>query len=172
VRFAYIDETYTAEQFWIVSLVVPDVAAKNLETAMSNIVAATKNNIVAATNKSFPEIDASAELHGYTLDAGSKDWAPLHGKPQGRVDVYKAAIKALCDQEGVYLFRSCVNLAKLSWGEHHDPHDWALKFLFEKIDREFLNKDLVLAICDDVRRLFRKWSAAEGGSSQLMRSCR
>lgn len=161
---AYIDETYTDDDFWIICLVIPEAVAKPLEAAM--------NDVVARANKSFPEIAISAELHGYALDAGSDDWKPLKGKAQARVDIYTDAIKAICQFQGIYLIRTAVHLSQLSWGENHDAHEWALKFLFEKIDKEFLNKELVLAICDDVgqrekyRTAFAKFKVEGTGGSQ------
>ena len=122
MRLAYIDETYTPDDFWIVWLVIPETVARPLETAM--------NTIVARANKRFPEISLAAELHGYALDAGSEDWKPIKGMSQARVDIYTEAIKALCDLEGIYLFRTAVHLSKLSWGAKH-AHD-ALKFLLRR----------------------------------------
>ncbi|PQE01398.1 hypothetical protein CYL16_04765 [Mycobacterium sp. EPG1] len=167
VRLAYIDETYTEDEFWIVSLVVPEAAAKPIERAM--------DTIVAAANRSFPEIDPSTELHGYALDDGSEGWEPLKSKPQARVNIYRSVINALCEIDGLMMFRSCINLKLLSWGDGNDPHDWALKLLFEKIDREFLHKELVLAICDDVgqreryREAFRRFKIDGTGGYQPRR---
>lgn len=142
MRLAYIDETYTDDEFWVIALVIPESGAKELERAL--------NAVVQRAHARFEEVDPAAELHGYPLDAGTHDWAPLRGKSQARVDIFKEAISAICSVEGVYLVRACVNLAKLNWGKHNDPHDWALKMLFEKIDREFHGRELVLAVCDDV----------------------
>jgi hypothetical protein len=35
VHVAYIDETYSAEELWLVGLVIPDVGAKALESALN-----------------------------------------------------------------------------------------------------------------------------------------
>jgi hypothetical protein len=142
VRLAYIDETYTDDEFWVVALVIPESGAKELEKAL--------DAVVQRAHDRFPEIDPSTELHGYPLDAGSQGWSPLRGRGQARVDIYRESIKAVCNVQDVYLFRACVKLSLLNWGSQHDPHDWALKMLFEKIDREFDGRELVLAVCDDV----------------------
>lgn len=86
MRLAYIDETYTPDDFWIVCLVIPETVARPLEIAM--------NTVVARANKRFPEILPTAELHGYALDAGSEDWKPLKGKSQARVDIGLSGIRA------------------------------------------------------------------------------
>jgi hypothetical protein len=164
VRLAYIDETYTDDEFWVIALVIPESGAKELEVAL--------NAVVQRAHARFPEVDPSAELHGYPLDAGTHAWAPLRGKSQARVDIFKEAIAALCGVQGIYLIRACVKVSKLSWGKDHDAHDWALKMLFEKIDREFHNRELVLAICDDVgqrekyRRAFSRFKRDGTGGYQ------
>ncbi|TXA42100.1 hypothetical protein DKM27_08530 [Mycobacterium tuberculosis variant bovis] len=171
MRLAYVDETYTDDQFWVIALVIPESGAKELEVAL--------NAVVQRAHTRFDEVDSAAELHGYPLDAGTHDWAPLRGKSQARVDIFKEAITAICGVDDVYLFRACVDLAKLSWGKNHDAHDWALKFLFEKIDREFHGKELVLAVCDDVgqrekyREAFSRFKRdGTGGRSRPVEWCK
>ena len=164
VRLAYIDETYTKEQFWIVALVIPDIAAKALERLM--------DEVVAVVSETFPEVDPSTELHGYDLDGGYKGWAPLKDMHQARAGIFKVAIEELCKIPNIMLVRGCVNLQLVSWSDSHDPHDWALKFVFEQIDRAFSDNDLVVAICDDVgqrekyRGKFRKFKIEGTGGTR------
>lgn len=164
VRLAYIDETYSADEFWLLGLVIPDTGAKALEDAL--------NAIVRNASQSFPGIDPGTELHGYALDDGRDGWEPLKPMPQARADIYKAAIRALCSIPDVMLIRSGVNLKRVIWSASNDPHEWALTFLVELIDRAFLGRDLVLAICDDVgqreryREAFRKFKVEGTGGTQ------
>lgn len=164
MRLAYIDETYTDKQFWIVALVVTDVGAKAIERAM--------DTIVRDASMAFPDVQPTTELHGYALSDGRDGWEALKDKPQARADIYKAAIHDLCAVDDVMLVRGCVNLELLSWSDSNDPHDWALKFVFEKIDREFHGKEHVLAICDDVgqrekyRSAFREFKTEGTGGYQ------
>jgi hypothetical protein len=164
VRLAYIDETYTKEQFWIVALVVSDTGAKAVERLL--------NELVSVVSESFPDIDPSTELHGYALDDGRDGWEPLKPMSQARADIYRTAIEELCKIPDIMLFRGCVNLHLVSWSDSNDPHDWALKFVFERIDREFSGKEHVIAICDDVgqrekyREKFRQFKTEGTGGTQ------
>jgi hypothetical protein len=164
VRLAYIDETYTKDQFWVIALVVSDAGAKAIERLL--------NELVSVVNEAFPEIDHTTEFHGYALDDGREGWEPLKRMPQARADIYRAAIEALCKVPDIMLFRGCVNLKLVSWSDSNDPHDWALKFVFERIDAEFSGKDFVIAICDDVgqrekyREKFREFKTDGTGGNQ------
>lgn len=88
----------------------------------------------------FRDVSPTAELHGYPLDGGSDDWAPLKELPQARVDIFGRAIDALCEAQDMYLIRGGVRLNKVDWN----------KFVVEKMHREFASTDHVLTICDDV----------------------
>lgn len=140
VHLAYIDETYNKQRFWVVALVIPAEQAKSIEAGLDQLVIEMANR--------FDQVSPSAELHGYELSGGSGDWEPLHAMPKARFDLYQRAIELICESPGVYVIRGGVDLTKVGWGEHNDPHDWALRFLVEKIDRTFTPP--VMAICDDV----------------------
>ncbi|GAB5018368.1 hypothetical protein JHV675_53720 [Mycobacterium avium subsp. hominissuis] len=38
MRLAYVDETYTDDQFWVIALVIPESGAKELEVALNDSV--------------------------------------------------------------------------------------------------------------------------------------
>jgi len=140
MRLAYLDETYTKSRFCIVALVIPSDEARALEDRLDAVVERT------------PDVDRHAELHGYCLDDGSDDWAPLKDKPQARATAYRRAVAALCETNGLYLIVGGVNLDKVDWNtQTNDPHEWALRFVVEKIHREFPGES-ILTICDDVNQ--------------------
>ena len=47
----------------------------------------------------FDGLSPEAELHGYDLLQGKRDWAPLHPHVRGRIDMYGRAFQAIADHD-------------------------------------------------------------------------
>ncbi|MGW4119851.1 DUF3800 domain-containing protein [Nocardia sp. NPDC004711] len=140
---AYIDETYRrGSQFWVSALVLPGDWIAAVSDAM--------DAVVARASEKFDGIEKTAELHGYEIDAGTGHWEPLKGQARARVGVYTDAIETIAQFGDLAWFRGGIN-EKAWWSETQDPHEWALKFLLERINSEaYARGEYVLCICDDV----------------------
>jgi hypothetical protein len=66
---AYLDESYTPERYYIAALIVPEVSAQQLTSAL--------DHIVEKVGLQHPPLDPDAELHAHQLVTAKGDWAPL-----------------------------------------------------------------------------------------------
>lgn len=151
VLLAYIDETYRAgEEFWVSALVCPGDSIHTISTGL--------DAIVTDAVRKFGVPD-DAELHGYDLTSGTNHWSLMKPMMRARIGVYQDAINVIRTVPEMAWFRAGLNERRLSWSEDNDPHDWALKFLLERLNRKAHAEDqYMLCICDDVqnRDVYRK----------------
>lgn len=122
----YLDESYTADRYYIATLAVPDDAARSLTRALDDVVrkAATEHGV-----------DEKAELHGHALMHGKEDWALMGPKIRARIGVYDAAMKAMGDHD-VHVILRGVNVAALKkrYVKPYPPHSVVLQHTLERIN--------------------------------------
>ncbi len=149
---AYIDETYRrGEEFWVSALVCP---ADSIP-----VIAAKLDDVVKRAVAKFPVLSKDAELHGYEVDAGSGHWEPLKLMARARVGIYQDAVETIASFDDLAWFQGGIIESKVGWRDSNDPHEWALKFLLERVDKYANSHDQhVLCICDEVqnRDIYRK----------------
>jgi len=123
---AYIDESYTADRYFIGAAFVPDAAVTTLGQAFDQIV---------ETTAQLHGTPVPAELHGYEIMSGSGDWELLRGKHREAAGLYLAALRAAREAGVKYLFRG-VDVARLNARYRYPdrPHTIVLGHLLERID--------------------------------------
>lgn len=145
MMLTYVDESYTATRYVMAAMLVPEKSARTLTAAL--------DGVVAVAEQSFGSELGGAELHGYDLISGKRDWLPLATKVRARISVYDRALRALADHDVRIIIRS-VDIRGLDERHptgHDHPHAVVLSHLVERID-EYLERvdDVGLLIADEV----------------------
>lgn len=152
---AYFDETMLKDvEHALVALMLPADQIATLEHRL--------DEVVVKACKQHAALPDTAELHGYEMSGGKKDWAVLARCPRARVRIFKDAIRTICSIEDATLCIGCVDLAIHRPG---DAHEWALTFVLECVQKVAYRKQQnIIAICDDVgnkrqiyQQMFAKW---------------
>ena len=128
VLLTYLDESYTAERYYIAGLLVPEAEARSLIMAL--------DEVVLNTSCEFGGVAFDAELHTYDLVAGKRDWERLAPKVRARIGVYNKAFQAIADHDVKVIIRGVdkVGLDKRYPGGHDHPHSIVLTHLIERVD--------------------------------------
>jgi hypothetical protein len=66
VRMVYVDESYCRACYYVAALLVPETERRSLSTAL--------DDVVGRATRSFPGLESTAELHGYDMFHGVRDW--------------------------------------------------------------------------------------------------
>ncbi|MCS7484508.1 DUF3800 domain-containing protein [Umezawaea endophytica] len=140
----YVDESYSKQSYFIAALLCPENEALSLTRALDSVV-----QQVTAT---FADLSLEAELHGYDLFQGKRDWTPLTRQVRARIDVYGDAFQAIADHDVRIIIRG-VDTPKLCEryrGIAADPHSVVLTHLLERVD-EYAERvgELALVIADE-----------------------
>lgn len=138
---AYIDESYTDDFFYLATVVVDGSAILTLETKLDALVAEY------ADQTALPE---GAELHGYELFHGDKDWAALAVRQ--RINVYERALRAVGSCGAQIILRGMdVGRQRLRYNNPWPPHEVVLEHTLESINRLARTRhEQALVIADEV----------------------
>jgi hypothetical protein len=147
VLLTYVDESYSEHSYYIAALLCPEDQALSLTGALDGVV-----QKAAAT---FAGLSPDAELHGYDLLQGKRDWTPLTQQVRARIDVYAGAFQAIADHDVRIVIRG-VDTRKLCdrySGIAADPHSVVLTHVLERVD-EYAERagELALVIADEPGR--------------------
>ena len=129
VLLTYVDESYTAERYYIAALVVPEDAAASIIAGL--------DKVVEDTSWSHGGLASNAELHGYDIVSGKGDWERLAPKVRVRIGVYNRALQVIADHDVKIIVR-CVDKVGLDARHpngHDHPHSVVLTHLLERVDR-------------------------------------
>ena len=141
---AYLDESYTADHYWIAALVAPEQDVLPLTTAL--------DDVVARAAAAYRGVSEKAELHGHRLFHGSDDWSPLKEMPRARIAIYNDAFEAIGDS-GAHIIIRGVDRKRLAarYVYPNHPHVVVLEHLLERINEKAAALgELSLVIADEV----------------------
>ncbi|MFD4525315.1 DUF3800 domain-containing protein [Streptomyces sp. NPDC058470] len=167
----YVDESYDAERYWMVALLVPEQYLRPLGRAL--------DSVVRKASESYP-VEADAELHGHALVQARDDWSRMGNKGRNmvraRIGVYGDAMKAIAAHEVQVIVRGLdVPAHKVVGDQSCLPHEIVLRHLLEQIDHHAHDDDqLALVIADEIdgaddhRRHFRDYQ--QGGTGGTLSS--
>ena len=142
--YAFIDESYTRDRYYVSAFVIPEDQIASLEAAID---AAGKY----AQTFGVPE---GAEFHAHQIMSGQGDWKTLQRKHRAAVAVYKRALTELIAIPGAKMFIEGVDIARLNtrYKYPQPPHRVTLRHLLEAVDRyATLHKEEVTVIADEVQ---------------------
>ncbi len=143
VLYAFIDESYTRDRYYVSAFVVPE-----------SEIAAIKAALVAA--RDYAEgfgVSSSAEFHGYEIMSGRGQWAPIRGKHRAAAAIYDRGLVEFAKVPGARLFIEGVDIVRLNarYRYPEPPHLIALRHLLEVLDRHAARlKEQVLVIEDEL----------------------
>lgn len=135
----YVDESYTTDHYYIAALICPESAALSLDAAL--------DDVVTQAAKSFRGISGDAELHGYDIFQGRREWAPLEKMVRARIGVYDQALAAIAAHPVKVLIEGIHPTSRL---RNRDPHSVLMCWILERIDEYACRqKELALVIADE-----------------------
>ena len=92
----YVDESYTADRYYIAALMVPDREARSLASELDDLMAATEHSF---------GVPRDVELHGHELINGKGPWSPLAKLVRARIGVYDDALAVIGRHEVAIVLR-------------------------------------------------------------------
>jgi hypothetical protein len=127
VLLAYLDESYTKERYFIAALLVPEAEARSLIMAL--------DEVVSEASFDYGRLRSDAELHGYDIVSGKRDWERWAPMIRARIGVYNKAFQEIADHDVKVIIRS-VDIVGLDkrYPVHDHPHSIVLTHLIERID--------------------------------------
>ncbi|WP_179872656.1 DUF3800 domain-containing protein [Microcella indica] len=142
--FAFVDESYTRDRYYIAAFVVN-------ESQLLDLRAANRRALEYAAG--FGVDPDSAELHGYEIMSGDKEWSPLRGKHRAAHAIYSRALREMGTLPRARAFVEGVDVARLNarYSYPEPPHRVVLRHLLEVLNSHArLTREEVLVIADEV----------------------
>ena len=139
----YVDESYTADRYYIAALMVPEREARSLVAEL--------DDLMAATERSFG-VPQDTELHGHELINGKGPWSPLAKLVRARIGIYDDALTVIGRHEVAIVLRGMdVARQRARYGDPRPPHQVVLSHLIERVD-EYAEKvgELTIMIADEI----------------------
>ncbi|MGW6449489.1 DUF3800 domain-containing protein [Lentzea sp. NPDC055074] len=140
----YVDESFCKHCYYITALMVPEREAIALSDAL--------DAVVRTTHDKFPDVAATAELHGYDIFQGRADWAAVARMVRVRIGVYQKALEAIAQHDVRIIIRGVdpVTLKERYSDPGFYPHSVALAQLLERVDIHAEgSEELTLVIADE-----------------------
>lgn len=135
----YVDESFTRDHYYIAALLCPESQALSLEAALDGVV----DRAAAA----FPGVSRAAELHGYDIFQGKRDWLVLEKMPRARIGVYDQALRAIAAHQVKVVVEGIHPTSMLRM---RDPHSVLMGWVLERIDEYACTVgELAMVIADE-----------------------
>jgi hypothetical protein len=147
VLLTYVDESYDADHYWMVALLVSEQHLRPLGNAL--------DSVVRKASESYPVAD-TAELHGHALVQARDDWTRMGNKGsnmiRARIGVYADALKAIAAHDVRIIVRGLgIQALRAADVTGCRPHEIVLRHLLEQIDQQVHGEDqLALVIADEI----------------------
>ena len=139
--FAYLDESFDDDRYWVAALVTRAAYVKQL---------AERLDAVTAWAAESWGTDPQAELHGYSILHGCDDWDGVGLR--ARMAVYREAMKVI-GESPLWLIIRGVNVPRLNarYRRPEHPHAVALRHTIERVDELSSGlRDHVLLVADEI----------------------
>jgi hypothetical protein len=143
VLYAFIDESYTKDRYYVCAFVVPEGQIAALDAAIKRAGVYAEGFGVAA----------GAEFHAHEMMSGLSDWRPVRGNPRASLAIYRHALHQLVAVPGAKMFIEGVDIPRLNarYSYPEPPHRVTLRYLLEAVDRYALKiGEQVLVIADEL----------------------
>ncbi len=141
VLLAYLDESYSANWYYMAALLCDGTGTQAITTSF--------DRIVAGAVRAYG-IGENAELHGYELFQGEGWWKDV--PPRVRIGIYNSAFQAINDHSQAIILRG-LDSARLRqrYARPDPPHSLVLLHLLERVDDYAKERRKhVLVIADEV----------------------
>lgn len=143
MRFAFVDESYSKDRYYVGAYVVRDDQLAALKHAVSR---------VRDYAKGFG-VGIDAELHGHEIMSGKGEWAALRGRTRAALSIYRRALTEASSVVGARAFVEGVDIPRLNarYRYPQPPHQIALRHLLERLNSHAAAVgDRVVVIADEV----------------------
>lgn len=142
--YAFIDESYTAERYYVGAIIVREENLAHIRDALSDARGYAAGFGVATQN---------VEFHAHSIMSGRDGWEAVRGKARAAIAIYTDVITRIAGLP-VRLIVEGVDIKRLNarYRYPQPPHAVALRHLLEQIDLFAESKgDVVTVIADEVQ---------------------
>jgi hypothetical protein len=142
VLYAFIDESYSEDYYYVGAFVVPESHLNDLRDAVRR---------AGAYAEQFG-VDGGAELHAHSMMSGNDDWFPIQGKHRAAMAIYRFALRELSALPAKVIVRG-INVAGLRhrYRNPRPPHAVALSHALEDVNAYAASKgERVIVIADNL----------------------
>lgn len=124
VLLAYVDESYTANHFYLAAVVASGDAVRSIEAAYDDLVSEYAARFA---------IGDDAELHGHDLFQGDAAWGAV--PTRARINVYRRALRAIAEADAQVILRGMdVARQRQRYMRADPPHEVVLGHLLERVN--------------------------------------
>lgn len=142
--FAFIDESYTADRYYVAAIIVREENLAHVRNALADARAYARGFGIAADN---------VEYHAHSIMTGCDGWEPIKGQPRSAIAIYKDVLRRLAGLPVRMIIRG-VDVQRLNarYRYPQPPHEVTLRHLLEQVDK-FAEQvgDVVTVIADEVQ---------------------
>lgn len=141
--YAFIDESYSKDRFYIGAFVVQEDDLKKVAEAVQR---------VGRYAEGFG-VEPGAELHAHAIMSGKGDWKAVRGKHRAAIAVYRKAMHELAALDAKLIIEGVdVNRLNSRYRYPRAPHSIALQHVLEGVNILARNKnERALIIADEVQ---------------------
>lgn len=139
---AFIDESYTAERYYMAALIVAEDDLPKLDTALAN-------TMLYATTFG---IDVNTEFHAHRLMVGRNGWEPVKKQVRAKISIYQRFVTELAQLPAVMIVRGVdVTALNARYRYPHPPHQVVLQHTLEQINSYARSRrEMVKVLADEV----------------------
>ena len=142
--YAFIDESYTADRYYVAAIVVREQNLARTRNALRDA------RIYAA---GFGVTTEDIEYHAHSIMTGCDGWEPIKGQTRSSIAIYKDVLRRMGSLPVKLIIRG-VDIPRLNARYRYPqaPHEVTLRHLLEQIDK-FAEEvgDVVTVIADEVQ---------------------
>ncbi|OJU43610.1 MAG: hypothetical protein BGN98_10365 [Microbacterium sp. 69-7] len=140
--FAFIDESYTQDRYYVAALVISVDDIGQMGDALKE----------AAAYAAGFGVEMGTEFHGHRIMAGRDGWEPIRNKHRAAGQIYRHALTKLATLPAVVYIQG-VDVARLNarYAYPDPPHLVCLRHVLEDVNTYAASKgEEVIVICDQV----------------------
>lgn len=140
--YAFIDESYTNERYYMAALIVDEANLLTLDTALINTM-----RYAAAFG-----VDPSTEFHAHQLMSGRSGWEPIAKQVRSKIAIYQRFLTELAQLPAAMIVRGVdVSALNVRYRYPNPPHQVVLQHILEQIDIYARDRgEVVKVLADDV----------------------
>ncbi len=138
---AYVDESYTAERFYLGAVIVDGAAAERIEAGLNAIMHDYRGQF---------GLSLATEMHGNPLFQGKEEWSEVPTRV--RINVYQRAMEVVGTSGARVILRGMnVRRQRERYVDPHPPHEVVLGHLLERVNDYARSIDVhALVLADEV----------------------
>lgn len=141
--FAFIDESYTDDRYWIAAVVIHVDHIGQLSDALAQ----------SAHYASTFGVPLGTEFHGHRIMNGLDGWESIHRKTRAAGQIYRHAARAIATTPARLYFEGVdISLLNRRYRYPDPPHLIVLRHVLERVNQYAASqRDTVVVICDEVQ---------------------